>query len=252
MDHKKRIKCRSIFISDTHFGLAESQVELLHDFLKTYDSEYLYLVGDIIDFWKLSNGGKWEQKHNNIVRKILSMAKHKTKVIYVPGNHDEVVRQYVGSDFGNIQIKKHDIHTCADGKKYYVMHGDEVDLVVGKMRFLAVLGSEAYDLSITLSHWLNKLRGTFGLPYWSLSSYLKRHVKEAVNYIGNFEESVSKIAKENKVDGVICGHIHNPIIIKQKDIMYVNCGDWVESCTAVIENLDGSLELVDWSRKLTK
>ena len=238
---------RSIFISDVHLGFRGCQADFLLDFLHSTQCDYLYLVGDIIDVWNMKHGLYWPQAHNNVVRSILGKAKHGTKIIFVPGNHDEVFREHAGMVFGNVSIEGKTIHTTADGMRLLVIHGDEFDSVVRCSKWLAKLGSHAYDVLLSMTQTLNGLRRRFGMGYWSLAAYLKHKVKNAVNYISNFEEMIVHEAKKQEVDGLVCGHIHHASMRKIDDLLYLNCGDWVESCTAMVEHFDGRIELLHWT-----
>ena len=246
-DHKRKIKFRSIWISDVHLGTAGCNATLLLDFLKSVQCEYLYLVGDIIDGWRLKKSWYWPSTHNDVVRQVMKMARKGVRVIYVPGNHDEMMRDYVGLKFGDIQICKDAMHITADGRKLWIVHGDEFDSVVLYARWLAFLGDRAYSLLLSLNVIFNAIRRKFGMPYWSLSSYLKTKVKNAVAYVSLFEEAVAHAAEDKGVDGIICGHIHYAEIRKIGNITYYNDGDWVESCTALVEKADGGLSILNWA-----
>ena len=241
------LKVRSVWISDVHLGFRGCQADALLHFLHSVETEYLYLVGDIVDFWSLQKTTYWPQQHTNVVRSILGKAKHGTKVIYVPGNHDEVMREYAGYAFGNLEIHMDYIHTTVAGKKLLVLHGDEFDTIVKHSQFIAKLGSWAYDTLLQLNHYVNFFRKLFKQNYWSLAKYLKLKVKNAVNYIGSFEDALAHLAKEKEVDGVVCGHIHHAEVRQINSVLYCNDGDWVESCSSLIENHDGELELLYWS-----
>jgi UDP-2,3-diacylglucosamine pyrophosphatase LpxH len=246
---KGSLKVRSVFISDVHLGFKGCSAEYLLDFLKAVDTEYLYLVGDIIDVWSLKRTFYWPQSHNNVLRLILSKAKRGTKVIYVPGNHDEVFRGYVGHEFGNLSIQREAVHTTADGKRLLVLHGDEYDSVIKCAPWLGHLGNHAYSLILGLNRHLNWLRKKLGFNYWSLASYLKHKAKTAVMYIDRFEETLAFHAKRNQADGVVCGHIHRARIAEVEGVQYLNCGDWVESCTTLTEGFDGKLSLLHWTER---
>lgn len=239
---------RAVFISDIHLGTKGCQAELLLDFIRTAEFDTLYLVGDIIDGWKLRNGWYWPQAHNDVVQKILRLARKGVKVIYVPGNHDEAARDFIGHRFGEVLVARDAIHETADGRRFLVTHGDEFDGVLRHARWLAFVGDWSYRTLLTLNTVFNRWRRRFGFGYWSLSAYLKLKVKNAVQFIENYEEAVVEEARRRGVDGVICGHIHKAEIRQFDDILYVNDGDWVESCTAVAEREDGELVLLDWSR----
>jgi len=238
---------RTIWISDTHLGTRGCKAEFLLDFLKYTRSEKLYLVGDIVDGWRLKRSWYWPQTHNDVLQKLLRKARKGTKVIYVPGNHDEAARQFAGLQFGGIDVMPECIHETADGKRYLVTHGDDFDVVVRYAKWLALLGDWAYTLLLWINHHFNTVRRILGFPYWSLSAYLKHKVKNAVEYIGQFEDAVAGVARQRGLDGVVCGHIHNAKMRIIDGILYCNDGDWVESCTALVENLDGRLELVRWA-----
>jgi UDP-2,3-diacylglucosamine pyrophosphatase LpxH len=242
-----KLRYRSLFISDTHLGLKAARTEYLLDFLIHVECETLYLVGDIFDIWKMKTGWHWPSTNNEIIRRVMDMTRQGTRVIYVPGNHDELFRAYQEFHFSGIDVRKHVVHRTANGQRFLVLHGDEFDVVVMHNKWLAHLGSGAYDLLLWLNRWFNFLRRKLGFGYWSLSAYLKNQVKEAVKYIGNFEQAVILAARERGMDGVICGHIHHAVITDFDGITYANCGDWVESCTALAEQPDGSLQLIHWS-----
>lgn len=242
-------KVRSIFLSDIHLGTKACQAHHLLEFLKAYSSEYVFLLGDIVDLWSMSRGGvHWSLAQNTFVQKILRRARHGEQVIFIPGNHDEAMREYVGTSFGDIMVANEHIHVAADGRRYLLLHGDEFDQVTRHHRWIAVLGDKFYDALVNLNIYLSWLRRTLNIPgYWSLAGYAKRKVKTAVNFIFNFEDAVIHHAREQGVDGVICGHIHWPLIKEVDGIHYINCGDWVDSCTAIVEHLDGHMELIQWN-----
>lgn len=241
------LKFRTIWISDVHLGTRGCQAGFLLDFLRSVECDTLYLVGDIVDFWAMESGGLyWPQEHNNVVRTVLGKAKHDTRVVFIPGNHDEVLRDFIGNTFGNLEIRRDAMHLTRDGRRLLVLHGDEFDTVVKCSRWLAVLGSRAYDLLLYMNRWVNLARRTFGLPYWSLAAFLKHKVKEAVSFISSFEQAVAHEARKRGADGVVCGHIHRAAISEFEGITYLNDGDWVESCTALVERHDGRLEILHW------
>lgn len=244
-----RLVFRAVWISDTHLGTAGCKADLLLDFLKSIECEMLYLVGDIVDGWQLKKGWYWPARHNDVVRRWLKMAKHGTRVIYVPGNHDELFRDYVGLNFGGIEVARQCIHVTADGRSLLVLHGDEFDGVVLCARWLALLGDQAYTLLLKLNGVLNRVRRMLGKPYWSLSALLKKRVKNAVEFISNFEQAVAHAAYEQGADGVICGHIHTAEVRQIGTVTYYNDGDWVESCTALVEHADGRMEIIDWAAR---
>lgn len=242
----ERTRYRSVWISDTHLCSRDCRVELLLSFLKHTRCDNLYLVGDIIDVWQLKRKWYWPQAFNNVIQKILARAKKGTNVVFIPGNHDEFFREFVGQHFGGVAIMQRTIHQTADGRRFLVMHGDEFDTVVQCNKWLAVLGSAAYDHLVTLNRGLNAARRLLGMPYWSMAAYVKGRVKNAVKYICRFEDAVVHEGRKAGVDGVICGHIHQPVVKTIGGIQYCNTGDWVENCTALVEHDDGRLELLNW------
>jgi len=237
---------RTLFISDVHLGTRGCQAEMLIEFLDEHDAETIYLVGDIVDFWRIKRGAIWPQPHNDVIQKLLGKVRTGSKVIYIPGNHDEGLRDYCGLQFGGIELVRDAVFETATGRRYAVLHGDEFDVVVRYARWLAFLGDRGYQIAMWCNWPLNAVRRRLGLGYWSLSSYLKRRVKTAVNFIGDFEASLADEAKRREADGVICGHIHHAASRDMSGVHYVNTGDWVESCTAVVENDEGELELIRW------
>ena len=238
---------RSIFISDLHLGTRGCKAEFLLDFLKYNEADNIYLVGDIIDCWRLRKTWFWAQSHNDVVQKLLRKARKGTRVIYVPGNHDEPLRDYDGMTFGEVVVANEIVHVTADGKRYLVAHGDAFDGVIKYAKWLAYLGDTAYAFTLNLNHWYNHFRVRLGLQYWSLSAYLKTQVKDAVKFISDFEDAMAAEARRQGLDGVICGHIHKAESRMIDGIHYVNDGDWVESCTALVEHMDGRLEIVEWA-----
>lgn len=243
---------RTIWISDLHLGSTQSQADVLLDFLKYNDSEKLYLVGDIIDFWALSKKMYWPRDHNTVIQKVLRKARHGTQIIYIPGNHDENVRDYDNHVFGDITVKNSDVHTTASGKRFLVVHGDEYDTIAKYHRWLAKLGSEGYDLLIAVNRYLRMIRRGLGIQsHFSLSAFVKFKVKNAVQFISDYEESIVNTLKDEGLDGVICGHIHHAEIKEIGGFLYVNTGDFVESCTAIVEHNNGALELVRWHKTET-
>lgn len=243
---RKRRRYRTLFISDVHLGAKASQAAFLLEFLRWHDAEKIYLVGDIIDFWRIKRSPHWPQGHNDVIQKLLRKVRKGTKLIYIPGNHDEDLRAYCGQRFGGIEFKRNDIHRTADGRRILVTHGDEFDVVIRYATWLAHLGDKAYTVALFVNTVFNKVRRQFGLSYWSLSAYLKHKVKKAVNYIGEFEAALAAEARQRGAQGVICGHIHYPSMRDIDGILYVNIGDWVESATAVGETHDGKLEIIRW------
>jgi len=238
---------RTIWLSDVHLGTSGCQAAFLLDFLKHNESDTLYLVGDIIDGWQLKKSWHWKQAHNDVVQKVLRKARKGTRVVYVPGNHDEAARQYDGLDFGGIAIRGEAEHHTADGKRLLIIHGDEFDGVIQHVKWLAYVGDSLYTVILGLNRHYNWLRQKLGRPYWSLSQYLKHKVKNAVNFISDFEQILATAARHRGFDGVICGHIHKAELTRIDGIWYANDGDWVESCTALVEHGDGRLELLHWA-----
>jgi UDP-2,3-diacylglucosamine pyrophosphatase LpxH len=238
---------RTVFISDIHLGTRACQAQAVLDFLRDVDADTYYLVGDIVDFWKVRRGPHWPQTHNDVLQKLLRKARKGARVVLVPGNHDEALREYCGQTFGGIEIHRDILHTTAVGKRYIVMHGDEFDVVVRYAKWLALLGDRSYELALWTNQPLNWARRRLGLGYWSLSRYLKLRVKTAVNFIGEFEHALSEVARRHGVDGVICGHIHHASDRMIEGVHYLNCGDWVESTTAIVETHEGELSILRWS-----
>ncbi|MDP9140811.1 MAG: UDP-2,3-diacylglucosamine diphosphatase [Pseudomonadota bacterium] len=239
---------RTIWISDVHLGTAGCKAEHLVDFLKAHTCDRLYLVGDIIDGWKLKSGWYWPQEHTNVVRKILTKAKRETEVIYVTGNHDEFLRKFVDYklEIGNIRLVNEAIHETADGRKLLVTHGDFFDVITRYHKWIALAGDALYEGTMRFNYWFNKARAQFGLGYWSLSAFAKQHVKTAVNIVSTFEDSLARECRRRELDGVVCGHIHNAEARQIDGVMYYNCGDWVESCTALTEDMNGRMEVLRW------
>lgn len=240
---------RSLFISDVHLGTRGAQADALLEFLREHDADTIYLIGDIVDGWRLRNGWYWPQSHNDVVQKILRKARKGARVVYIPGNHDEFLRDFYGTHFGGIEVCETAIHEAADGKRYLVIHGDAFDIVVRHARWLAFLGDWAYEAALALSTRVNLVRRRLGLTYWSLSAWAKLKVKNAVNFIGRFEETLASEAERQGVDGVICGHIHHATQRDFGGLAYINTGDWVESCTAVVEHADGTMEIIRWAER---
>jgi UDP-2,3-diacylglucosamine pyrophosphatase LpxH len=241
-----RERLRSIFISDVHLGTQGCQAAALLSFLKSNPSDHLYLVGDIIDGWQLRRRWYWPQEHNDVVQKILRRVRKGCRVVFVPGNHDEFVRHFVDHHFGGVEVVSEAVHTTADGKRLWVVHGDLYDGVIQYAKWLAHLGDTLYEFTLRLNRHFNSLRARLGLPYWSLSQYLKHRVKGAVNFISSFEEALAGEARKRGLDGVVCGHIHRAEMRLIDGTLYCNDGDWVESLTALVEHQDGRLEIVHW------
>jgi len=238
---------RTLFISDVHLGTRGCQAELLLDFLRCHEADTIYLVGDIVDGWRLKRTWYWPQSHNDVAQTILRLARNGARIVYLPGNHDEFLRDYLGMDFGGIELRNTAVHEAADGRRLLVIHGDQFDVVVRHARWLAFLGDWAYSTTLTLNTYVNLVRRRLGFSYWSLSAWAKLKVKNAVNFIGAFEEALVRQAREIRTDGVICGHIHYPAMHRSFGTAYHNCGDWVESCTALVEHHDGEFEIIRWT-----
>lgn len=241
-------KYRSIFISDIHLGSKHSKADILCDFLKNNDCDKLYLVGDIVDGWKLAKRVYWPQSHSNVIRRILTKAKRGTRVYYILGNHDEVLRNWLGFElkFGKIRIKNEQIHETADGRLLLVTHGDMFDGITRLAPWLAWIGDHAYQFVLWTNTFYNRCRRVCGFKYWSMSKFLKHNVKKAVGFIFEFEKNLARYCKKRGYDGVVCGHIHTPEMKQIDGVQYINTGDWVESCTAVVEHQDGKLEMIHW------
>jgi UDP-2,3-diacylglucosamine pyrophosphatase LpxH len=246
-DDTASLRVRTVWISDVHLGTPGCRADALLDFLKHVHCEQLFLVGDIIDGWQLRRSWYWPQAHNDVVQKLLRKARKGTRVVFVPGNHDEFARRYVEHNFGGIDVVEDCIHLTADGRRLWITHGDLFDGVVQCAKWLAYVGDNLYGFTLQLNRWFNILRARMGMPYWSLSKYLKQKVKRAVSYVSDFEEAVAREARKRGVDGVVCGHIHHAEMRMIDGILYCNDGDWVESLTALVEHPDGRLEIVDWS-----
>jgi UDP-2,3-diacylglucosamine pyrophosphatase LpxH len=240
-------RVRAVFISDVHLGTRACQADRLLAFLREYESEYLYLLGDIVDFWSMSRSIQWASSHNTVVQKVLRRARHGDKVFFIPGNHDEGLREYCGISFGEIRVEKEWIHETADGRRYWLVHGDEYDQVTRHHRWVAIAGDVAYDLLVRVNHVCSRVRRMMRMAgYWSLAGYAKQKVKRAVSFIFDFEDAVAHAARQRGVDGVICGHIHWASDRYIGNVRYLNCGDWVDTCSAVVEHPDGRIEVVQW------
>lgn len=239
---------RSVFISDVHLGTRACQADNLLAFLREYPASHLYLIGDIIDFWSMKRGIHWSPAQNTVIQKVLRRARHGERVVFVPGNHDEALRDYCETAFGDIRVEQEFVHETVDGRRLLLIHGDDFDQVTRHHRWVAVLGDVAYNLLVNLNGWLSWLRRQLGIAgYWSLAGYAKRRVKTALQFIFDFEDSVIHHVRERGLDGVICGHIHWAALKEMDGLVYANCGDWVDSCTAIVEHEDGRLEMVEWS-----
>lgn len=237
---------RSIFISDFHLGTKTCRSHDLLDFLRHHDAQFIYLVGDIVDGWQLKKSWHWSQEHNDVIQKLLRKSRKGAIITYLPGNHDAFARQYIGHSFGGVVVAENALHMTADGRTLLVLHGDTFDAVVTQSKWLASLGSTAYVIAIKFNFVFNKIRSKFGYPYWSMSAWLKHKVKNAFTYIDAFENTLAGEARRYQADGVVCGHIHRASIRDCQGVTYYNTGDWVESCTALVEHDDGHLELINW------
>ena len=242
-----KFRVRTVWISDLHLGTPGCQAKALLDFLREVQCDTLYLVGDIIDGWQLRRTWYWPQAHNDVVQKLLRKARKGTRVVFVPGNHDEFARRYVTHTFGGIEVVDDCMHVTADGRRLWITHGDLFDGVIQCAKWLAYVGDAAYEFTLKVNRWFNRARARLGLPYWSLSRYLKHKVKRAVSYIDDFEAAVAREARRRGADGVVCGHIHHAEMRDIDGILYCNDGDWVESLTALVEHDDGRLEIIDCS-----
>ncbi|TGX52819.1 UDP-2,3-diacylglucosamine diphosphatase [Sphingomonas gei] len=245
-----RRQYRTVWISDVHLGTRGCNAEMLIDFLDHVDSETMYLVGDMIDGWAMKKRLYWPATHNDIVWRVLKRAKRGTRIVYIPGNHDEMFRQFSGLHFGGVEILRQAIHETADGRRLLVLHGDEFDAITMSHRWLAHLGDAAYEGMMALNRWLNSVRRLFNLPYWSLSKYAKQKVKNAVSFISKFEEIVAHEAAHRGIHGVIAGHIHKAEMRTIQGVEYYNDGDWVEGCTALVEHYDGTMEILHWADEI--
>jgi UDP-2,3-diacylglucosamine pyrophosphatase LpxH len=246
--HRDVVKVRTVFISDVHLGTRGCQADLLVDFLRSHDAETLFLVGDIVDGWRLKSNWYWPKAHHDVVQELLRRACRGTRLVYIPGNHDEFLRDYTGAMFGGIEVVERAIHEGADGRDYLVVHGDHFDFVIRHARWLAFLGDWAYRAALVSNVGFNHIRRRLGLTYWSFSVWAKSSVKNAVSYIGRFEEALSSEAERCDVQGVICGHIHHAVMHDDFGVRYINTGDWVESCCGVVEHYDGRFEIIRWTK----
>ena len=253
---EERRTYRTIWISDVHLGTKGCNHELLIDFLDHTDSDTMYLVGDIIDGWRLKKKVYWPPEHSDIVWRILKRAKRGTRIIYIPGNHDEMVRPFSGMNFGGVEIMRAAFHDTADGRRLMVLHGDEFDTIMLAHRWLAFVGDALYHVMMKLNNWVAAARKRLGLPYWSISKAAKNKVKNAVEFISKYEEVVARAAAERGVDGVVCGHIHTAEFRSfdygGKRVEYWNDGDWVEGCNALVEHADGRMEILHWPDEVAR
>ena len=240
------LRPRSVFISDVHLGFRGCRAEALCDFLRAVQPEFLFLVGDIIDLWSLKKSFYWPTAHANALRAVLCKAREGTRVIFIPGNHDELFRTLDGSVFGDLEVHREFLHTTADGRRLLILHGDEFDSVVKCHPALVRLGTGLYDFLLWVNPWVNRVRSWFGFGHFSLATALKSATQRAVQYIANFEEAAAQAARRHGADGVVCGHIHHASVRDIDGITYCNDGDWVEHCSAILEDSDGSLSLLHW------
>ena len=246
------VRCvRAAWISDVHLGTRGANAGALLDFLRDYEFETLYVVGDLIDIWQLRRSIYWPQQHNDVIQKILRKSRKGTRTIYIPGNHDDLLAKFYGA-YGNITVQKHAIHRLVDGRRMLVIHGHELDSVVQNVKWLAFAGDLGYQFLLCLNPAINLVRRRFGLGYWSLSAFAKQRVKDAVSFIGRFEEEIVRYAKKFSVDAVLCGHIHSAAIRQFGAVTYYNCGDWVETCSALVEGSDGKVEMVSYLPRLQR
>jgi UDP-2,3-diacylglucosamine pyrophosphatase LpxH len=244
-----RRRYRTVFLSDIHLGMRGCRTDFLLDFLRRTECERLYLVGDIVDGWRLRKSWYWDAAHDEVIRRVLDMARRGTEITYIPGNHDEMFRDWLGMELAGVRLQKEAVHEAADGRRFLVLHGDEFDSVVRYAKTIAHLGDWAYDCALVLNRAFNAARRRLGYPYWSLSQWLKRQVKEAVKAIDRFETALAQEARRRGLDGVVCGHIHHAEMRQVGGVLYMNDGDWVESCTALVEHADGRFELLDWAQE---
>lgn len=240
------LHARSVFLSDVHLGTRGARADMLLEFLREIRCEKLYLVGDVVDGWRLRKSWYWHPQFDEVMQAVLDLSNRGVEVTYIPGNHDEMFRDWLHLQVGQVRLRREAVHVGADGRRFLVIHGDEFDGVIRHAKVLAYLGDWAYDAALVLNRWFNVARRKLGYPYWSLSAWLKRQAKEAVKAIDRFEVALANEAKRRGLDGVICGHIHHAEMRHVHGVLYMNDGDWVESCTALIEHPDGRFELLDW------
>ena len=238
---------RTVFISDVHLGTQGCKADMLLDFLEHHPADTIYLIGDIVDAWRLRRGWFWPQSHNDVVQELLARAHDGARIVYIPGNHDEVFRGYLGTHFGGVEVMQDATHVTADGRRLLITHGDQFDSIVVHAKWLAHVGDRAYGFALWLNTWVNRVKRLWGGQYWSLSNWAKQQVKRAVNFISEYERVLADEARRRGFDGIVCGHIHRSCIRRIDGLEYINTGDWVESCTAVVEDADGTLRLIDWA-----
>jgi UDP-2,3-diacylglucosamine pyrophosphatase LpxH len=244
------MRYRTLFLSDVHLGTPGCQAEMLLGFLEKNPADTIYLIGDIVDAWRLRRGWFWPQSHNDVVQELLARAHDGARIYYIPGNHDEVLRSYLGTHFGGVEVMETATHVTADGRRLLVTHGDQFDSIVVNAKWLAHVGDRAYEFALWLNTWVNRAKRLWGGQYWSLSNWAKQQVKQAVNFISEYERVLADEARRKGYDGIVCGHIHRACIRKIEGLDYINTGDWVESCTAVVERMDGTLHLIDWAAEM--
>ena len=249
--HPGMAQVRSIFLSDIHLGTRACQADRLIEFLRSYTAQNVFLIGDIVDFWAMRRSIVWTPAQNTVVQKILRRARRGERVVFIPGNHDEALRDYLGIAFGDIEVVGEYVHQLADGRRFLLLHGDQFDQITRHHRWIAVLGDVMYDVLVRLNSTVAFIRRRFGMAcYWSLAGYAKRRVKSALQFIFDFEDAALHAVRQRGLDGIICGHIHSAVIREADGLSYVNCGDWVDSCTAIVEHLDGRLELIAWGSEV--
>ena len=244
---EKLVRLRSVFLSDIHLGSRDSHATELLQFLASVEVDYLFLVGDIVDFWSLRKTFYWPQAHNDVLRAILGKARDGAQVIYIPGNHDENMREFCGTAFGNLKIRRRFVHSTADGREFLVMHGDEFDAAVKCSRWLAWTGNFLYDFVLSANRVVNGCRRMLGMQFWSLAGYVKLRLKNAVRYVEAFERAAASAAAQRGLDGIVCGHIHRAGVREIGEVLYCNDGDWVESCTALVEEMNGRMSIWNWT-----
>lgn len=246
MAHRPKTRYRAVWLSDIHLGTRACRVDRLVAFLQSVSCDYLYLVGDIIDLWSLKRRWYWPRSHSEVIRRLLKRDVKGTKIVFVPGNHDELFREYNGLHFGGVEVANVAYHTTADGRRVMMVHGDMFDHIVRNYTLITHLGDWAYDVLLAINIWLNAARRRLGFGYWSLAGYVKRKVKKVISFVSGYEQSLVRYAKQHKADVIISGHIHRPDLREIEGVLYANCGDWVESCSALVEHLDGRIELLNF------
>jgi UDP-2,3-diacylglucosamine pyrophosphatase LpxH len=235
---------RSIWISDVHLGTRHAQVDKLLAFLRDTECSHLYIVGDFIDGWMLRRKWHWSENYNVLIQKLLRKNRKKTRVTLITGNHDEFLEKFLGMSFGAVELVERAVHTTADGKQFLVIHGHQFDGLSHFNRLLDRVGTVLYDRILDMNAWINRARRSMGFGYWSFASYIKLKAKAAVKYVTDYEDAMIQFARKSGMAGVICGHIHRPEIRDLGDVFYMNCGDWVENCTALAEDFEGKFTLI--------